>query len=166
VDSAFGGKNVDEAAKKSVLRMMPYGLYAVTASDGKTTNAFTANWLSQVSFEPPMVVIAIEHDARSLEMIQRSGRYGVCVLASGQRELAGHLGRSSKRNPEKLSSVSYRLEEGLPVLDEALGYVLCRLVSSHRAGDHMLVVGEVFEAGVQREADPLTLKETGFRYAG
>ena len=146
--------------------MMPYGLYAVTAHDGHSANAFTANWLTQVSFEPPMVAVAIELDARSLEMIQRGGRFGVCVLPSGQRGLAGHLGRSSKRNPDKLSSVPHRLVDGLPVVEQSLGHVLCKVVSCHRAGDHMLVVGEVYEAAVERDGDPLTLKETGFRYAG
>jgi flavin reductase (DIM6/NTAB) family NADH-FMN oxidoreductase RutF len=157
---------MDEAAKKTVLRLFSYGLYAVTAQDENGANAFTANWLTQVSFEPPMVAVAIEHDARSLGMIQRSGRFGVNLLAGGQRELAGNLGRSSQRNPNKLADVAYRLVEDVPVLEDALGFLVCRVRSSQSAGDHTLVVGEVVEAGVLREGENLTLRETGFRYAG
>ena len=157
---------MDEAAKETVLRLFTYGLYAVTARDEGGANAFTANWLTQVSFEPPMVAVAIENDARSLGMIQRAGRFGINVLASGQRELAGNLGRSSQRNPNKLADVPYRLVEDVPVLDAALGLLVCRVHSTQWAGDHTLVVGEVVEDGVLREGENLTLKETGFRYAG
>ena len=157
---------MDEAAKKTVLRMFSYGLYAVTAKDASGVNAFTANWLTQASFEPPMVVVAVENDARSLGMIQRAGRFGVNVLASGQRELAGHLGRSSQRNPDKLSDVSHHLVEEVPILDDALGFLVCLVRATQSAGDHTLVVGEVIEAGVLREGENLTLRETGFRYAG
>jgi flavin reductase (DIM6/NTAB) family NADH-FMN oxidoreductase RutF len=157
---------MDEAAKKTVLRQFTYGLYAVTARDESGANAFTANWLTQVSFEPPMVAVAVEHDARSLGMIQRAGRFGVSVLPSGQRELAGNLGRSSQRNPNKLADVPYHLVEDVPVLDDALGFLVCRVRSTQSAGDHTLVVGEVVEAGLLREGENLTLKEAGFRYAG
>lgn len=157
---------MDEAAKKSVLRSFTYGLYAVTAKDGDEVNAFTANWLTQVSFEPPMVALAVENDARSLGMIRRSGRFGVCVLAREQRELAGHLGRSSQRNPAKLADVAYHLVEDTPVLDAALGFVICRVAASQSAGDHTLLVGRVVEAGLLREGENLTLREAGFRYAG
>ena len=157
---------MDEAAKKTVLRTFTYGLYAVTAKDEDGANAFTANWLTQVSFEPPMVAVAIENDARSLGMIRRSGRFGVCVLSSENRELAGQLGRSSQRNPAKLADVPHHLVEEVPILDQALGFVVCRVASSQSAGDHTLVVGTVVEAGVLREGENLTLKAAGFRYAG
>ena len=69
---------MDEATKKTVLRLFPYGLYAVTASDGELTSGMTANWLSQVSFEPPQVVVAVENDARTLGLIRRAGRFAAC----------------------------------------------------------------------------------------
>lgn len=157
---------MDPVARKTILRMFTYGLYTVTVTDGQEINGFTANWLSQVSFEPPMVALAVENDARSLGMIQRSGRFGINVLASGQRELAGHLGRSSQRNPTKLDDVAHHLVEGLPVLDDALGYLVCEVRAAVPAGDHTLLVAEVVEAVAQTEGEGLTLKETGFRYAG
>jgi flavin reductase (DIM6/NTAB) family NADH-FMN oxidoreductase RutF len=55
---------------------------------------------------------------------------------------------------------------GAPVLDEATGWLDCRVAAEHPAGDHVLLVAEVVDAGVQHEAKTLTLEETGFRYAG
>jgi flavin reductase (DIM6/NTAB) family NADH-FMN oxidoreductase RutF len=133
---------MDEAVKKAVLRLIPYGLFAVTATDGQTESGMTANWLTQVSFEPPLVAVAVEQDARTLQLIRSSGHFAVNVLASGQRELAGLLGRRSRNVPDKLQQTPYRPgETGAPLLDAALGYLECRLANEMPAGDHVLVVG-------------------------
>ena len=158
---------MDEAAKKAVLRLIPYGLFAVTASDGQVESGMTANWLTQVSFEPPLLASAVEQDARTLQLIRASRHFAVNVFASGQRELAGLLGRKSRNVPDKLQQTAYRPgETGSPLLEAALGYVECRLETEVPAGDHVLLVGEVIAAGLREAGESLTMRETGFRYAG
>ena len=158
---------MDEAAKKTVLRMFTYGLYAISVRHAGDVNAFTANWIAQASFEPPMVMVAVENDGRSIALMRASGVFAVNVYASGQRELAGHFGRRSKTNPNKMAGIAY--EDGVtgaPLLVEALGYLECAVRAEAPAGDHTVFVGEVVEARVRREAPPLTMAETGFRYFG
>lgn len=158
---------MDQAAKKSVLRLIPYGLYAVTVSRGTDRNGFTANWLAQASFEPPMVMVAVENEGHSLALIAESGVFTVNLFATGQRELAGHLGRSYARNPNKLAEVASRPgENGCAILEDALGYLECRITGSVPAGDHTVFVAEVTQAGLLREGEALTMRETGFRYSG
>ncbi len=159
---------MDPAIKKQVLRSFTYGLYIVTVADGEDVNAFTANWLTQCSFEPPMLALAIENDARSLGMIRRARAFAVNVVPEDGRELAGRMGRSSQRDPHKLAEATYDRgpATGSPLLVESVGWVECRLVSSTPSGDHTLVVGEVIKAGVGRDIRPLTLAEAGFRYSG
>ncbi len=48
---------MDETAKKTVLRMIPYGLFVVSTRDGDTVNAAAVNWVTQASFAPPLVVL-------------------------------------------------------------------------------------------------------------
>lgn len=158
---------MDQAAKKTVLRLIPYGLYAVTVASGGDQNGFTANWLAQASFEPPMIMLAVENDGHSITLIEESGLFTVNVFAAGQRELAGHLGRSHARNPRKLAEVRSRPgANGCAILDDALGYLECKVTGSIPAGDHTVLVAEVTEAGVLREGEALTMRETGFRYSG
>jgi flavin reductase (DIM6/NTAB) family NADH-FMN oxidoreductase RutF len=158
---------LDEAAKKTVLRLFTYGLYAVSVCDGDEVNAFTANWICQASFEPPMVMVAVENDGRSIEMMRRAGMFGVSVYETGQRDLAGHFGRRSSTNPDKLAGQSWEPgETGAPLLTEALGHLECRVLGELPAGDHTVFVGEVVQAHVRREGEPLTQRETGFRYFG
>jgi flavin reductase (DIM6/NTAB) family NADH-FMN oxidoreductase RutF len=159
---------MDEAAKRTVLRKFTYGLYAITVRDGEHRNAFTANWVSQVSFEPPMVMVSVENDGESIKLIQASGRFAVSAFQAGQRELAGALGRKSRNAPNKLDGVATTDSPGgLPILQDALGWLECRVAGKLPAGDHTLYLAEVVEAGVvHEEAEGLTMKETGFRYFG
>ncbi|HET8628739.1 MAG TPA: flavin reductase family protein [Thermomicrobiales bacterium] len=158
---------MDAAAKKAVLRLFPYGLYAVTVAHGDERNGFTANWLAQASFEPPMVMVAVENDGKSIGLLRAAGVFTVNVYATGQRELAGHLGRSFARNPRKIDEVGTRTgANGCPILDDALGYLECRVTDEVPAGDHTVFVGEITEAGLLREGEALTMRETGFKYSG
>src|SRR5947208_5735455 len=96
---------MDEAAKKAVLRLFPYGLYAVTVKHGGEEHGMTANWVTQASFDPPMVVVAVENTSKTIGMIRDAHHFAVNVLSQGQRELAGKLGRSSANTPQKLKGV-------------------------------------------------------------
>ena len=160
---------MDAAAKKTVLRHFPYGLYAVTVASGGEEHGMTANWLTQASFDPPMVVVAVENTSKTIGMIRDAHHFAVNLLQESQRELAGKLGRTSEQAPHKLKGVRTKPGpvSGAPVLAEALGWLECRLVTTLPAGDHTLVLGEVVEAGVEHEgAQPLTLQAAGFKYSG
>ncbi len=158
---------MDEVAKKSILRKFTYGLYAITVRDGDRRNAFTANWVAQVSFQPPLVMVAVENDGESIHLLEASGRFAVNAFASGQRELAGSLGRKSKTVPNKLDGIAtFDSPGGLPLLTDALGWLECRVTGKLPAGDHTVYVAEVVEAGQLRDDDGLSMKETGFRYFG
>jgi len=159
---------VNEAAKQSVLRLFPYGLYSVTVHLRDEDHGMLANWVTQAAFDPPMVAVAVENDARTLAMIRDARSFAVSVLGEGQRELAGKLGRSSAKAPTKLKGIKTRQGPVYksPILAEALGWLECRLVGTLPAGDHTVVLGEVVEAGVEREGNVLTLRAAGFKYSG
>lgn len=159
---------MDTATKKTVLRLFTYGLYGITAKHGAEVSAMAANWITQVSFEPPLVMLAVEADSRTRGVIEGSGAFAVNVLETGAREFAGNLGRTSAKHPEKLQGLNTRPGPvtGSPLLEEALAWVECKVISQTPAGDHILFIAEVVELGLNREGTPLTLKETGFKYAG
>jgi flavin reductase (DIM6/NTAB) family NADH-FMN oxidoreductase RutF len=159
--------HLDPDAKRTVLRWFTYGMYVVTSQHGDERGAFLANWLSQASFDPPLVMVSIERDSHSLPVILGSGRFAVNVLESGQRSLAGHFGKKTRKVGDKLAGMPHHTgHSGLPILGDALGYVVCEVAGSLDAGDSVIVLGEIVEATVMREGEPLTMRETGFRHAG
>lgn len=159
---------MDSATKKTVLRMFTYGLHAATARDGDRISGMTVNWLTQTSFEPPMLVLAVEADSHSREVIEASGAFAINVYESGQRALAGQLGKSWAKHPGKLDDVAWTPgpETGSPLLEAAVGWVECRVVNKLPSGDHILMLAEVVGVGLNREGAPLTMAEAGFKYAG
>jgi flavin reductase (DIM6/NTAB) family NADH-FMN oxidoreductase RutF len=159
---------MDAAAKKTVLRMFTYGLFAVTAKDGAGAHGMVANWITQIAFEPPMLALAVEHDSHMRTLIDMHGAFVVNVLESGQRELAGQLGKTFAKHPDKFKDLAWKPGPvtGSPIVEAGLGWVECRVVEEMTTGDHILYIAEVAEAGVNREGTPLTLKETGFKYFG
>ncbi len=158
---------MDPEIKKKVLRSFPYGLYGITVHAEERDHGFTANWLTQISFEPPMLALSVEKTALGARLIEEAGGFAVNVFKTGQRELAGKLGRHSENVPDKLAEVPYqKTTAGHPALTDALGWLDCELVGSMDADDHVLFVGEITDAGLLEEGEALTMKETGFRYAG
>ena len=159
---------MDSTLKKTVLRMFTYGLYAVTARHGTEVRLMTANWLTQCSFEPPLLMLAVESGSHTRQVIGGSGAFAINIYDSGQRDLAGTLGRTFSKHPEKINETTWQPGPltGSPLLDSALAWAECQIVSSMPAGDHVLFAAEVIEVGLNRESVPLTLQEAGFKYAG
>ncbi|MGH2516119.1 MAG: flavin reductase family protein [Ktedonobacterales bacterium] len=158
---------MDDAAKKDALRLFTYGLYAITTGGERQWNAFTANWLSQVSFDPPLVALSVENTSTSLPMIRQARRFAVNVLSAEQRELAGRLGKPYARSPEKLNDLQMGTSaSGCPVLLEAAAWVECALEGEMPAGDSTLLLARVTDAKVLRPAEPLTMRAAGFKHAG
>jgi flavin reductase (DIM6/NTAB) family NADH-FMN oxidoreductase RutF len=159
---------MDEQAKKTALRMLTYGMYAVTAKDGDEFGAMTVNFVTQSSFDPPMIAVAMEMDSRTRRIVETCGHFALCVFRDDQRELAGQLGRRYVKTPGKFDNVSWKPSTvtGDPILEESLSWVECQVRDKVLSGDHTLYLAEVVGAGVHGETDPLTMSGAGFRHAG
>ena len=159
---------MDLQAKKIALRKIPHGVYIVGVKQDSQLNAFTATWLTQVSFTPPLVAVGVRKDSHSLEMIQHDRVFSVNLLGKDQRSIAEHFVKPAAVIGEKLAAVSYQPgKTGAPVLGEAIAYFECevREIANER-GDHAVVIGEVVEAGVRADGPALTLMDTGWHYGG
>lgn len=159
---------MDETAKKQVLRLFSYGLYAVTAREGEHAAAMTVNWVTQVSFAPPMIAVSMERESRTRAMVMRTGTFALCVFAAEQRELAGLLGRHSTKVADKFASVAWSpgSTTGCPLIAGTLGALECRVVNTLEAGDSLLILATVIEAHILCDGDPLTMQAAGFKHAG
>lgn len=158
---------MDPKVKRQVLRTFTYGLYALSCADAGEVNVFTVNWLSQASFDPPLLVVSVENISKSLPMILDSRVFTVNVLRSGDRELAGKLGKSALQHPDKLAGIGYDVgANGCPILHQALAWVACEVRHTATAGDSTLVIAEVVDAAMIAEGQALTMAEAGFRHAG
>jgi len=159
--------SLDAAAKKTLLRKIPHGLFICGVAEGDQLNGFTASWVTQGSFEPPLVVMAVRADATSNGMIRRSGRFSLNVLRADQKDLAAVFFKPQEAVGGRFDAAPFRLGPlGLPILEDGLGGVECALVGTVDHGDHTVFVGEVKSATLLREGDALELAATGWQYGG
>ena len=159
---------MDLQAKKIALRKIPHGVYIVGVKQGAQLNAFTATWLTQVSFTPPLVALGIKKDSHSLEMIKQDRVFSVNLLGKDQKAIAEHFVKPATVVGEKLKDVRHRAgKTGAPILEEAIAFVECEVREiANEQGDHAIVIGEVVEAGVPKDEPALTLLDTGWHYGG
>ena len=159
---------MDLQAKKTILRKMPHGVYIVGVRNGVEVNAFTGTWLTQVSFTPPLVALGVKKDSHSFEMIKSGRVFSVNFLKKDQKAVAEHFVKPATVVGEKLKGVRYRAgTTGAPILEEALGFIECEVREiANEKGDHAVIIGEVIEAGVQKDEPALTLLDTGWHYGG
>jgi flavin reductase (DIM6/NTAB) family NADH-FMN oxidoreductase RutF len=158
---------MDEKAKKQTLRMIPYGLYVLTAATEAGANAATVSWLSQASFEPPRIVVGLRKESGIYERVQEAGTFAVNVLGSGQKEVASTFFRHVEPEGDSLGGHTFHTgASGAAILDGVPAFLECRVTEVLEAGDHTLFLADVIEAGVQNELAALDLKETGWHYGG
>jgi len=154
---------MDANMKKTVLRMIPYGLYVLTAK-GKddAVAAATVNWVTQASFAPPLVVVGVKADSHAHPLIKESQAFALNVLGKDQGPLAFTFFKPAVRDGMTISGEAFRWGvAGAPVLERAPAVIECRLVDSVERGDHSIFVGEVVEAALTKppegRADDATL---------
>jgi len=149
----------DEPA--AVFRQLTHGVYVIGVSDGDRSNAFTAAWVMQVSFDPLMVALGVHPEHSSYTILKCGGCFTVNVLPAERMDLAEHFGRTG--NSEKLRDIEWHTaKSGAPVLGEAMAWLDCRLSHECAAGDHVLVIGQVVDgAVVDPDASPLNYRQTG-----
>lgn len=146
---------MDATAKKTVLRMIPYGLYVLTArrADGAVAAA-TVNWVTQVSFAPPLVAVGVKADSQAHAVVKDAGAFALNVLAKGQQSLAFTFFRPADLQGQTISGEPFRPgTTGAPILASTAGFVECRLLQTVEIGDHSVFVAEVVDAGL---AKPVT----------
>lgn len=163
----MGETLLDEQAKKTILRKIPHGLYICGVKDGDEVNGFTASWVMQASFKPPLIVNCVNKSSISHAMIKDSGVFSLSFLGAEQKYLAQQFFKPQRRVGNKFEEVEFYLgETGCPIISDTLGYVECKVLGAVEKGDHTVYVGEVIGAGVHREGEPLLLENTGWNYGG
>ncbi|MEC4806088.1 MAG: flavin reductase family protein [Jaaginema sp. PMC 1079.18] len=159
---------LDEAAKKTLLRKIPHGLYICGVKNGEEMNGFTASWVMQSSFKPPMIINCVNQSSGSHEMLKQSGVFALSFLEETQKDVAAQFFKPQSRVGNKLADIEFKIGEatGCPIIVDSLGFIECKVVDALDQGDHTVFLGEVIAAGIHREGNQLLLEKTGWNYGG
>ena len=156
-------------AKKTTLRMIPYGIYILTADDGAGNVAgATVNWVTQTSFNPPLIAVGVKADSGAYATVKSTKRFVLNMLGKDGKGPAFTFFKPAKLEDGKLSGQAiHAAGNGAPILDSAIAAVECSVVQIVEQGDHHIVVAEVTEAHLHQaptgraDAAILEMKDLG-----
>lgn len=152
----MGHRVVTSDAFRDALGRFATGIAVVTtrALDG-TDHAMTANALTSVSLEPPLVLVCVEKIARFHDAVLDSGTWGVSILGADGEVAARWFATRGRPLDGQFQGFPYVRGDatGAPLLSEALATIECRTTAVHEGGDHVIVLGEVVSAAVTQSDD-------------
>jgi len=146
-------------------RWIPYGIYVLATRQGAESRAMIVSWVSQVSYSPPLLMVALRQNRPALPAIRESGAFSLSLLSRDQKRLVDRLKEPTSQNqPSDLFRQAS--QKGPPRIKGACASWECRLFSQRETGDHTLIIGEVISTMVNLEREPLTTAEYGKTYIG
>jgi len=148
------------------LTRFTYGIYILTTTKGDEKHGMIASWVSQISHDPPLVMVAIRKNRRVHPIVKEAAAFALHVLDREKNKQL--LGRFKLPMPAQRfeGAKCITLETGCPILTETLAHLDCQLVDTIDAGDHTLFIGEVLSADTKEDGSPMTGWDYGKVYLG
>ena len=159
---------VAQAEFRKALGSFATGVTVITVDSDREVHGMTANAFTSVSLDPLLVLVCVDHRARTHTHLHAKKRFGVNVLAENQRAISEYYADPSPTHQhaeQEAGALFDRTKHATPVLHGALAYLECRLHSAQDAGDHTIFIAEV-EDVVVRQGDPLLYFRGGYRKIG
>ena len=148
-------------AFRDTLGHLATGVCVVTALGPDGPAGLTTNAVASLSLRPPLLVVCFDNTSRTRPVVRAAGRFAVNVLRAGQEDLA-RLFASKRLAADKFAAVTHSVDHGVPVLDDALAWLVCDLQAEHPGGDHTIGVGAVTEMG-HGDGEPLVFYRGEYR---
>lgn len=157
--------------RRRVLWRMPSGLYVVGSRAGERRNLMTLNWATQVSFEPKLLAISVEHEAVTHQLIEEGRVFSVCLIDREDRAIVRKFTKPVDFDAAARTLNGFGFRDGrtgAPILEGAAAWLECEVREAVGVGGHTLFVGEIVDArfGKAEETEILRMEDTRMNYGG
>lgn len=142
---------------QNAFRSMSYGVYVISTLDGDRPTGCIANSAMQVTAEPATIAVSINHDNYTNGCIEKTGKFAISILREqSDSGLIGTFGFQSGKDINKFDGVESVAKEGISVVADACGYIVCKVIHKMETSTHTVFLGEVIEADVLKAGDAMT----------
>lgn len=144
---------------KKAMYNLTYGLFVLTAKEGDKDNGCIVNTVSQVTTEPNRIVVAVNKNNFTHDMIVRTGVFNVSILSEKSKfETYKHWGFQSGKDTDKLEQITFeRSDNGLVyIAEETNAMISAKVVSMTDLGTHTLFLADVTDAKVLSDDESVT----------
>ena len=144
---------------KKVLRNLSYGVYVVTSRDKDKNVGCIANSIMQVTSNPSVIAVSINHDNYTNKVIKENNKFGVSILKeTTDAKIIGTFGYKSSKDNDKFDGINFKEISEIPVLENTCGYMVCKVIDTMETSTHTIFLGEVIEADDYSTENAMTYK--------
>lgn len=142
---------------QEIIEKIINGVAVVTSKRGnKDINGLSVAWMSQVSWDPPLVMVAIGKVNYTHDFIKESKVFAISILSQNMKDMAKLFGLKSGRDINKFQDITYEFKKsGSPIISDCLAYLDCKVLKSFDVGDHTIFVGEILDTDIKDDKEPL-----------
>jgi flavin reductase (DIM6/NTAB) family NADH-FMN oxidoreductase RutF len=159
---------VDAKVRQKTLRMLSNGVYVLTSRSEDQYGAATVTWVSQASFEPPLIMAAVRRENKVFKYLAESRNAVLHIVGDRQQEIARRFLFPTHAVCGTINGEAFM--EGrtaAPVFPNLPAHIECELEQIvDTQGDHAVVILRVVEAECRDRVRPLTMAETPWKYGG
>lgn len=139
---------------KKITRKISQGVYALTTNNG----GCIVDAVSQVSAgDNPLIAVAVMKSNNTCELLKNNELFALSVLGKDvDPNIIKVFGLNSMRDINKFDHIETTQIEGINVIKDSLGYMICEKVDSIDTDTHILFIGKLIEADVYKESEPMT----------
>ena len=158
---------IDGDKLRMTMRRVPSPVTIVTAAGPDEMRGITVGSFTSVSLDPPLVSFNVALDAQMYDLIVEAEHFVVHILSDRQAQLSTHFAVPDRSGEEQFAPFPYRLDaNGTPILEDVLAVFFCAHYATYPAGDHTLVVGQVFDIAASVDGSPLVYFDRSYRRLG
>ena len=140
---------------KNVLRNLSYGVYVVSTMNGDKPTGCIANSAMQVTHDT--IAVSVNHENFTNECIKKTGKFSISILGVDVDDnIIPVFGFQSGRNVDKFNGVEAKKVEGLNVIEDSTGYIVCEVVNQMETETHTIFLGKIIDCDVLKEQIPMT----------
>jgi len=155
---------MEQAIGKNMAHMT-YGIYVLTTRLEDIINGMIVSWVTQVSYDPPLIQVAVHPNRYTHDLLMKSGHFALHVLDNTQKALVDRFKGPDSR--ARFEDISWKDGiTGCPVLSDCMGAMECRIIEHLAPGNHTLFIGQVVSAFFNEEKTPLCTSDYEGRYLG
>jgi len=142
---------------KNAFRSLSYGVYIISTLDGERPTGCVANSVMQITSSPATIAVSMNHDNYTNSCIKESGKFAISILTEQSNpELIGRFGFQSGIDTDKFDGIEALKREEISVIADACGYIVCKVIDKMETSTHTVFLGEVIDADVLKEEEPMT----------
>lgn len=161
---------MDTETVNAVTWSIPNALCLVGSRHGDEWNGMTQSWVTQVSMEPVLIAISVDRKAVTNRLIREGRAFSVNLWDRADTSVFRKFSKPAEKDGLMLNGRPVRTGvTGVPIFEESVAWLECRVTQVIDVGTHDLFLGEVVDAGFReggRDASIARMEDTRMKYGG